>query len=200
MKAGVAEPTVIIACGALAREITQVIHLNNLKHIELVCLPAKLHNTPDQIVPALKEKIIQLRIQQPNVAIFIGYSDCGTGGGIDRLCEQAGIKRLPGAHCYQLYYGTQLFENEVSQNMRTFFLTDFLLYQFDVLVWQGLGLDKYPELRDMYFGHYTTLLYLAQQYDLEKDIAAQEAAIRLGLDYEIRYTGYGSLETSLRQI
>lgn len=191
--------TIIIACGALAREIASITTLNKLDHLILVCLPAKLHNTPEKIVPALKEKISQIRSAEPDARIYVGYADCGTGGGIDRLCEEYDMQRLPGAHCYQFYYGMEQFESDSAANMRTFFLTDFLLHQFDVLVWQALGLDKYPELRDAYFGNYTTLLYLGQNPTPEKEKAAQEAAHLLGLEYSFLNTGYGMLETSLRQ-
>jgi hypothetical protein len=194
------EKIVVIACGALAREIKIIQDLNNLNNLELICLPAKLHNTPDKIVPALREKISQIRSAEPDVRIYVGYADCGTGGGIDRLCEEYDIQRLPGAHCYQFYYGMEQFEADSATHMRTFFLTDFLLQQFDILVWQALGLDRYPELRDAYFRNYTTLLYLAQNPTPKKEKAAQEAAHLLGLKYSFLNTGYGMLEASLRQI
>lgn len=184
-------PTLIIACGALAREILDCIALNDLGHLTLHCLPAGLHNRPERIVPALRIAITEARSRHDR--IFIAYADCGTGGSIDRLCAEENVARLPGAHCYQFYSGTRAFDARGDADMRAFFLTDFLVRQFETLVIEGLGLDRYPQLRDSYFGNYETVVYLAQTDDPDLTARAEQAARRLGLAFERRSTGYGDL-------
>ncbi len=188
-------PTHIIACGALAREINAVIAANHLDHITLHCLSALLHNRPERIAPAVRAAIAAARPTHPR--IFIAYADCGTGGALDRVLEEEGVQRLPGAHCYAFFTGIEAFAALGDDDMRSFYLTDFLARQFDTLVIEGLGLDRHPELRDMYFGNYERVVYLAQTQDPTLDAAAQAAAARLGLAYERRQTGYGDLAPAL---
>jgi uncharacterized protein DUF1638 len=189
----------VIGCGAIAREILAVCAANGLDHIELNCLPAIWHNTPEKITPGLREAITRARANGFE-RIFIAYADCGTGGLIDRLCEEEGVTRIPGPHCYSFFAGNTDFAARWDDDITAFFLTDFLARQFEAFVIEPLGLDRHPELRDMYFGHYRKLVYLSQQEDAVLQEKARRAADILGLEYEYRYTGYGDLTTSLIEI
>jgi len=191
-------PTLVLACGALAREIGAIIAVNQFDHLTLHCLPATLHNHPDQIPAAVRAAIHKFRPTHPR--IFLAYADCGTGGLLDRLLEEENIQRLPGAHCYAFFTGTERFAANGEQDMRSFFLTDFLARQFETLVIEPLGLDRHPELRDMYFCNYERVVYLAQTQDPTLDTAAENAAKRLNLAYERRQTGYGDLAPALSAI
>lgn len=187
----------LLACGALAREIIDVIQQNKWQAFDVQCLPAKWHNTPQFIVPALREKIRANRNDYKK--IFVLYGDCGTGGQLDAMLDEEGVERIQGPHCYAFYSGNEKFAARGDEDMRSFFLTDYLARHFDKLMWQGLGLDKHPELRDDYFQHYEKVVYLAQTRDQDMEIKAQAAATKLGLAYEYRYTGYGELETDLKK-
>jgi len=186
----------VLACGALASEILYFIRLNGWNHVSLACLPARLHNTPDRIVPELEAR---LRIDAGRYdRILIGYADCGTGGHLDALVERwENVERLPGAHCYEFYATPPVFRDLHESELGTFYLTDFLTRHFDRLVWQSLGLDRHPQLRDMYFGNYRKLVYLSQFDRPELRIRAEEAARRLGLEYQHRPVGLGELATGL---
>ncbi len=185
----------LIACGALAREIVDVIDCNKLQGFDIQCLPAKWHNTPQFIVPALREKIRSNR--NAYKSIFVLYGDCGTGGQLDAMLLEEGVERINGPHCYSFYSGNAAFAARGDEDMRCFFLTDYLARHFDKLMWQGLGLDKHPELRDDYFQHYEKVVYLAQVRDADLERKAEAAAVKLGLAYEYRFTGYGELESDL---
>lgn len=190
-----AESVLIIACGALAREINQLKVLNGWSHVKLQCLEAELHNRPEKIPGKLRAAIDRYRDQYEH--IFIGYADCGTGGEIDRICEEEGLERLPGAHCYAFFAGLTEFDQLAEEEPGSFYLTDFLVRHFARLIIRGLGIDKHPELAEMYFGNYKRLVYLAQTQDPELTVAAKEAAAYLGLEFEYVYTGYGELESGL---
>lgn len=183
----------ILACGALAREIRAIIDANRLDHMDLHCLPAQLHNTPAKITPAVKDAIDVARATHDH--IFIAYADCGTGGALERLCHSEGVRMIPGPHCYAFFDGVSTFAQRGEAT--AFYLTDFLARQFDAFVWQPLGLDKNPELLPLYFGNYEKLVYLAQTNDPNLSAAAQTAASRLGLQFERRQTGYGDLTAAL---
>ena len=186
----------LLACGALGREIVDLIERNRWTAFDLQCLPAKWHNTPDKIVPALREKI---RDAKPRYqSIFVLYGDCGTGGDIDKLLAEEGIERLEGPHCYAFFSGQETFARTAEEDVTAFFLTDYLARHFDKLIWEGLGMDRHPELLPLYFGNYTKIVFLAQTRNEELAKKAMAAARRLGLEYEYRYTGYGELERDLR--
>jgi Protein of unknown function (DUF1638) len=188
----------LIACGALAREIVDVIDCNKLQGFDIQCLPAKWHNTPQFIVPALREKIRNNR--DAYKSIFVLYGDCGTGGQLDAMLVEEGVERIDGPHCYAFYSGNAAFEARSDEDMRSFFLTDYLARHFDKLMWQGLGLDKHPELLQDYFQHYEKVVYLAQVRDADLERKAEAAAVKLGLQYEYRFTGYGELERDLKSL
>lgn len=189
----------VIACGALAREILAVLKANALSHVGLACLPALLHNTPERIPDLLRARIHQARAEGYS-KILVGYADCGTGGRIDRVCAEEGVERIGGPHCYAFFDGLEAFASRADAEIGTFYLTDFLVRQFDTIVWKGLGLDRHPELRDLYFGNYDRVVYLAQTEDAALDQAAAAAAERLGLAYVRRQTGYGDLAPFLRTL
>lgn len=185
----------IIACGALAREIHASLGPARLDHIAVRCLPATLHNRPERIAGAVQDAIAAARGRYDR--IFVAYGDCGTGGALDRVLAGQGIERLPGPHCYAFYTGNDRFAANSEADMRSFFLTDFLARQFDTLVIKPLGLDRHPELRDAYFGHYEKLVFLAQTHDDTLLMKARSAADRLGLVFEHRRVGYGDMPSVL---
>jgi len=187
--------TLVIACGALAREIVDLKRINGWRHMTVQCLPAELHNYPNKIPIAVRAKIREMRADYDQV--FVAYADCGTGGLLDRVLEEEGVARIPGAHCYQFYAGTPLFESLADAEPGTFYLTDFLTRHFDRLVWKGLGMDRHPQLVDEYFRNYKKLVYLAQVEDDDLLAQARRAADTLKLEFEHRITGYGDLERVL---
>lgn len=187
---------VVVTCGALAKEILELKRLNGWDGLELVCLPASLHNTPRDIPDEVEQKIVEAKAEGKSV--FVAYADCGTGGMLDKVLERYSIKRLPGAHCYEFFSTSRVFLDMMEQEPATFFLTDFLVKNIDHLVIRGLGLDRYPELLTTYFGNYKRLVYLAQTRDDSLIKKAKVAAQRLELEFEYRYTGFGDLETSLQ--
>lgn len=184
----------MIACGALAREILAIRDANGWTHLDLTCLPAILHNTPDRIVPAIRSAVEAHRDSYES--IFVAYADCGTGGLLETACRDLGVEMIAGPHCYSFFEGNAAFA--ARDELTAFYLTDFLVRQFDAFVWKPLGLDRHPDLRDMYFGHYTTLVYQAQTDDAALTETAQRCAERLGLAFERRYTGYGDLAAHMR--
>jgi hypothetical protein len=188
----------VIACGALAREILAITAANGLDHIDLQCLPAILHNHPDRIAPAVEQAIAKARAAGFE-RIFIAYAECGTMGMLDELCAREGVARIAGPHCFSFFAGNADFAKRWDDDFTSFFLTDFLARQFDAFVVEPLGLDRHPELRDAYFGHYRKLVYLAQTDDEALLTRARKAAEFLGLEFEHRFTGYGDLPDALKQ-
>ena len=185
----------LLACGALAHEVLALKRLNGWDHLDLTCLPAKLHLYPERI-PEEVEKAVK-RHRNDYEEIFVLYADCGTGGLLAAKCAELGVGMLEGPHCYSFYEGNAAFaahEGEIT----AFYLTDFLVRQFDAFVWKPMGLDRHPELRDAYFGNYTKLVHQAQTRDEGLKALAASHAERLGLDFEYRFTGYGDLQTALR--
>jgi len=191
------KPVLVIACGALAREITDLKRSYGWGHLRLKCLDATLHNRPGEIPARVREVIRECRPDHDQV--FVAYADCGTGGALDRVLEEEGVERLPGAHCYQLFAGTRRFSLLSAAAPGTFYLTDFLARHFERLVIEPLGLGAHPELRDDYFGNYTRLVYLSQTLDAGLVQAAREAAERLALPFEHVHCGLGELESELAE-
>ena len=185
----------IIACGALAPDLVRVRDLNGWNHIDFQCLPAELHNKPQLIPQQVRNKIRENRDQYEH--IFIGYSDCGTGGLLDDVIAEENVERLPGAHCYEMFAGSARFHALHEAELGTFYLTDFLARHFDRLVVKGLGIDRFPELKDQYFSNYRKLVYLSQLDDNELEAKAKQAADFLGLDYEKVVTGDRFLHDAL---
>jgi hypothetical protein len=188
----------LIACGALAHEILALKAANGWSHLDLQCLPAKLHLWPDKIIPAVEEAVAAARGAYETV--FVVYADCGTGGLLKAACDRMGVEMVEGPHCYAFFEGNAVFAAQSETEFDAFYLTDFLVRQFDAFVWRPMGLDRHPELRDMYFGNYTKLVYQAQKDDPALDAKAEDCARRLGLAYERRFTGYGDLAVALSRV
>jgi len=185
----------VVACGALARELSELRRSPAWSHLTIHCLPAELHNRPERIAPSVAA-VLDERAPAFDAA-FVAYAGCGTRGELDAVLAARGVERLPGAHCYEVFAGAGVFRELAESEPGTFFLTDFLTRQFERLVWRGLGLDRHPELRDEYFGHYRRLVYLAQSDDAQLSAAARRHAARLGLEYERRWTGLAPLSAAL---
>lgn len=222
--------TLVIACGALARELLEITRLNHLDDVTIECLPASLHNRPKEIPDAVRARIHRARTQRPDLGftvpgsskpsdpvddavtvlagadsgrydqIFVAYADCGTGGLLQNVCAEEGVEMLAGAHCYEFFATAPRFAEIQDAEIGSFYLTDFLVRHFDRMVWQGLGLDRHPELLPMYFGNYTRLVYLAQTDDPALLEQAAAAAERLGLSMIVERTAYGELETTMVEI
>jgi Protein of unknown function (DUF1638) len=227
--------TLVIACGALARELLEIMRLNQLDDVTIECLPASLHNRPKEIPDAVRARIHRARAQPSNHPpqdltfkvpgtlkvsdpvdddvtllgaskperfdhIFVAYADCGTGGLLQKVCAEEGVEMLAGAHCYEFFATAPRFAEIQDAEIGSFYLTDFLVRHFDRMVWQGLGLDRHPELLPMYFGNYTRLVYLAQTDDADLLAQAEAAAERLGLSMLVERTAYGELETAMVQL
>lgn len=192
-------PVRLIACGALAREILALIDANGWTHLQLTCLPAKLHNVPDQIPEAVRARIKDARAEGIS-HVFVVYADCGTGGLLDTVCQQEGVARIAGPHCYSFFDGNAAFRERADEEIGAFYLTDFLARQFDTLIWHGFGMDRHPELRDMMFANYDRVVYLAQTDDPDLTALAEGAAAKLGLRLERRFTGYGDLADALGRL
>lgn len=187
----------VIGCGALARELLDVVNQNNLDNIRIECLPAILHNSPDKIPGAVRTRLEQADGYDK---VFVAYGDCGTGGRLDSVLEEFGVERLDGAHCYAFFAGLDHFEELQNEELGTLYLTDYLARHFDRLIWRGLGLDRWPELRDEYFSNYKRVVHLAQTDDPARTADALEAANRLGLSFERRMVGYGEMAPALVSI
>ena len=186
----------VIACGALARELLVLLDQLPDGAVSLTCLPAAWHNHPEKILPGLKRKVGAARRKGMQIAVV--YGDCGTSGALDAFLEAEQIPRIAGPHCYEMFLGKAEFDAEMETALGTFFLTDYMVRHFERIVMKGMGVRQHPELRDMYFGHYTRVLYIAQT-DCEKLRAkAAQAAAELGLDFEYRHAGYGELADFIR--
>ena len=181
----------VIACGALAREIVDFRAANGFDHLDITCLPAKLHNRPHLIPEAVRTKIRANRSRYRS--ILVAYGDCGTGGALDKVLDEEAVGRIEGPHCYAFYTGREAFAAITDDDPTQFFLTDYMVRHFDRLIIEGLGLDRFPELRDDYFGNYTNVVYIAQTRDPALEAKAAAAAARLGLGYVHRHVGYGEL-------
>ena len=189
--------TLLIACGALAHEIIALNRANQWDCFTVECIPAKIHWSPKKIPAAIQEKIHTSRGKFKHIYVLFG--DCGTAGELDTMLEKEGIERIGGPHCFSFLAGNDHFEEMADgEGISAFYLTDFMVKHFDKFFWEGLWLDKHPELLPMYFGNYTKVIYTAQIEDQKMQQAALAIANRLGLEYEYRYTGYGDLQTYMR--
>ena len=188
----------IIGCGAIAHEVSEIIELNNWDNVRLQCLNAELHNTP-KILPRKIKEAIDSNINDYS-KIFLAYADCGTGGLIDLLLKDYDIERLDGAHCYEFYSGSSVFKELSEKEIGTFYLTDFLVKNFDRLVIEGLGIQKYPSLKEDYFRNYKNVVYLAQLQDKVLESKARECADYLNLEFSVHFTGLKNLGNQLNEV
>lgn len=188
----------LIACGALAREILDLKAANGWTHLDLTCLPAKLHLYPEKITDEVRKAVEKHRPSYDQ--IFVVYADCGTGGLLQAACAQMGVEMIAGPHCYSFFEGNDRFAILAETEITTFYMTDFLVRQFDAFILKPMGLDRHPELRDMYFANYEKLVYQAQTDDPDLTEKARACAERLGLPFERRFTGYGDLQSVLDRL
>ena len=190
----------VIGCGALVRELREVATRGGNEHIEVECLPAIMHNRPERIPEAVRRRVRAAKAGGAFRTILVGYMDCGTGGLLDKVCAEEGVERLPGAHCYELYAGSDVFAGLQESEPGTFYLTDYLVRHFDRVIMKGLGISEHPELLEVYFGNYTRVVHLAQTDDDRPAQAAERAAARLGLRCERILTGIGGLERPIVEL
>jgi Protein of unknown function (DUF1638) len=191
------ERLLVIACGMIAREVQGVILTLGLDHIELTCLPAEFHHRPVKIAPAMEQAILKAKAEG-FTRIFAGYADCGTQGALDKVLEKHNVARIEGPHCFSFYIGNQAFAERDDRHLTHFFMTDFLARHFRTFLIEPLGIDRHPELKEIYFGNYTHLHYISQKEDISLQNNAKEAANFLGLHYSYEFTGYGDLGTALQ--
>lgn len=191
--------TLLLACGALAREVIWLIEANGLSHFDVQCLPAHLHHTPDRIPEAVREK---LRVHRDHYEkIFVVYGDCGTAGALDRVLEEeGGIERIAGPHCFSFFWGNEAFAAYGEDEITTFYLTDFFCRFFDKFVWESLGLDRHESMVEFVFGNYEKLVFMPQTDDPDLEVKARDVAQRLGLKYERRFVGYGDLQMAIESV
>lgn len=190
--------TLILACGALAKEILYLVKQFG-QNAELRCLPAGYHNRPEKIVPALRKILDETAGQYGRV--LVGYGDCGTGGQLDALLKDyPHANRLPGAHCYAFYSGLNRFDQMMEEELGTFFLTDYLVRHFETLIIKGFGLDRHPGLMEMFFGNYKRLTFISQTEDPELLVEAKKCALKLGLEFRHKHVGYGGLASAISMI
>ncbi|MEX0281873.1 MAG: DUF1638 domain-containing protein [Arenibacterium sp.] len=188
--------TLILACGALAREVLWVIEANGLTHLDLKCLPAQLHHRPERIPEAVRDKIRAYRDAYDK--IYVLYGDCGTGGALDRVLEEeGGIERIPGPHCFSFLWGNAPFAAYSDDEITTFYLTDFFCRHFESFMWKAFGLDRHASMVEFVFGNYEKLIYLSQEEDPGLVEKAQTISEQLGLLFEHRAVGYGDLEQAV---
>jgi hypothetical protein len=185
------EPIAVISCGAIARELNAIARVNGWDHLEIEALDPELHNRPERIPGAVRDRLEKATARGRRC--FVAYADCGTGGQLDAVVAEYDAERLPGAHCYELFAGAMPFARLSEQEPGTFYLTDFLVRNFERLVHRGLGLDRYPELHATYFGNYRRVVYLAQSDDEDLERRARRYAAQLGLEYRYRRTGLAPL-------
>jgi Protein of unknown function (DUF1638) len=189
--------TLIIACGALARELRVVLAPFG-SAVEVEYLPSWLHNRPDEIAPAVDVLLTARAAEFDHVAV--AYADCGTGGHLDAVLDRHGVHRLPGAHCYEFFTGSAAFHQMQDAEIGSFYLTDYLARHFEQLVFVGLGLDRHPQLRDTYFGNYTRLVLLSQTDSAELVALGETAAARIKLAFEHRHVGMEPFTAEVRRL
>jgi uncharacterized protein DUF1638 len=188
----------LVACGALAQPAAEIATAAGWP-LDVHPLPPLLHNSPQRIAPQVRTLVERLRPAYDR--IVVGYADCGTYGALDEVCADLGVPRLAGLHCYDVYAGADAVASLMAEQPGTYLLTDFLARSFARTVEQELGLDRWPELRDDYFRHYTRVVWLAQQPDdPELQAAAEDAAARLDLPLVVRPTGGAGLADALARL
>ncbi len=188
-------PVLVITCAAIAREVNEIKKQGQWSQMDLQAITADLHSRPEKIPAAVAAKIDAARDRYAH--IFVAYGDCGTSGELDRVLDEKGVQRLPGAHCYDFLAGRETYARMQEDEPGTFYLTDFLAQHFQRLVIEVLGIDRHPELKEMYFGNYTRLVYLAQTDNEELTEMARAAADELGLRFERVFTGMGEMVPEL---
>ncbi len=196
MKSDQPQKILLLACGALAREVIALRERYGWP-ADIYCVPALLHNTPGKIAPAVEKRIVELQARYARIIVI--YGECGTHGALDEALDRLGVERIAGPHCFE-QYGGAVHDSIMEEQPGTFFLTDFLVRHFDRLVWHSLGLDRRPHLREEYFRNYEQVVYLAQTEDADLMARAERAAQALGLPLRVEHVGYGDLESRLVEL
>jgi hypothetical protein len=189
--------TALIACGAIAQPAARIVAARGWP-VDVHPLPPLLHNQPQKIAGEVESLAGTLGSSYD--AIVVGYADCGTYGALDEVCARLGLRRLEGLHCYDVFAGASRVEQFFADQPGTYLLTDFLVRSFARTVETELGLDRHPELLADYFGHYTRVVWLAQEETPDLREAAEAAAAKLGLPLTVVPTGHGGLEQALEQL
>jgi hypothetical protein len=184
----------VVACGAIAADVSAIAQRNGWD-IEVKPLPPLLHNHPQRIADEVDVALDDLARRHEHLAV--AYADCGTYGALDEICTRRGVRRLGGAHCYDVYAGSSQIQDLLDAQPGTYLLTDFLVLSFRRTILAELGLDRRPDLRDDYFRHYTRVVWLAQGRTPELEASANEAADALGLPLQIVDVGNAGLESEL---
>ncbi|HRI97988.1 MAG TPA: DUF1638 domain-containing protein, partial [Nocardioides sp.] len=161
-------------------------------------LPPLLHNQPQLIAGEVRTLAVELSATYDVVAV--AYADCGTYGALDTVCDELGLRRLPGLHCYDLFAGESRLASFLDEQPGTYLFTDFLVRSFERTVVRELGLDRYPELAEDYFRHYTRVVWLAQEPTPDLRARAEAAAARMGLPLTVVETGDVKLEVALEEL
>jgi hypothetical protein len=190
------EPVGVLACGALAVHVRAIAARRGWA-IDVHPIDATLHNRPERIAPAVAELLARLAPRYRRLAV--AYGDCGSYGALDATLAASGVERLEGEHCYEIFAAREVRE-ALAEEPGTYFLTDFLARSFEHTVRRSLGLDRHPELRDDYFGHYRRVVWLAQRPTEATRAAAVRAAAAIGLPLEERAVGEGGLEQALERL
>ncbi len=188
----------LVACGALAQPAAEIAERRGWP-VDVHPLPPLLHNQPHLIAGEVRALATRL-LQDDYGRVVVGYADCGTYGALDEVCTDLGVERLPGLHCYDVYGGAERLAAYFQEQPGTYVFTDFLVRSFERTVIRELGLDRWPELRDDYFGSYTRVVWLAQHPDEELHALAEAAAARLGLPLTVVDTGHAGLERALADL
>jgi hypothetical protein len=186
----------LLICGALGKEVKTMVDQHGWD-VDIYGVPAMHHFYPKKIVEAVDRKLDEISMRYRQVVVV--YGDCGTAGALEPVLERHGAVRVRGPHCYEMFAGAE-FDRITEERPATFFLTDWLVRNFERAVVRGLGLDRYPELKPVYFQNYTDLLYLAQFADTRLVTKAQEIGQYLGLPLEVRQVGFGELESRLSEL
>jgi hypothetical protein len=186
-----------VACGALAQPAAEIVARRGWP-VDVHPLPPLLHNQPHLIAGEVRR--LALELAQTHAEVAVAYADCGTYGALDEVCAELGLRRLPGLHCYDLFAGESRLASFLDEQPGTYLFTDFLVRSFERTVIRELGLDRFPELRDDYFGQYTRVVWLAQEPDDELRALAEAAAHRIRLPLTVVETGHGHLEAALADL
>jgi hypothetical protein len=190
----VGRTTALVICGALGREVKEIVDRRGWA-VDIYGVSALLHLYPSRIVDELREKLYDLRPRYEKLVVV--YGDCGTSGKLEPILDEVGASRLRGPHCYEMFAGAERFAEISDRRPGTFFLTDWLVRNFDRAVVRGLGLDRHPELKAMLFGNYEAVLYLRQVPNPRLAEKARAIATYLELPLEIDDVGLGELEDRL---
>lgn len=196
-RGGEGKKTAFVICGALGKEVKEIVDRRGWD-VDIYGVSALLHLYPNRIVDELRERLHALRPRYEHLVVV--YGDCGTTGRLEPILDEVGASRVQGPHCYEMLAGAELFERVSDERPGTFFLTDWLVRNFDRAVVRGLGLDRYPELKSMLFGNYEAVLYLRQVPNPRLALKAEEIAAYLGLPLEINDVGLGELESRLADL